>query len=221
MGKKGIASPAIGPCGERVVRVDVVERLAGMIRAAIAGEAPGGADGPSSQRTSKGFVVSGAMTSLTGCSGEQFASILRSMGFRSVEMKRSEFFTSQSAKETAGHSEPPKPAEDQGSTGDEHAPPPAADEDEVSAETALAAPLAEPSSEGVLADADAVPEDLGAVAKGDDALAADVEAAPEPVAAPEDVEIALQGVAGADGADDLSQAADALARAAASPSLSI
>ena len=34
------------------------------------------------------------MTSLTGCAGEQFASILRSMGFRSVEVKRSEFIAS-------------------------------------------------------------------------------------------------------------------------------
>ena len=204
IGKEGYRVAGYRTCGERVVRVDVVERLAGMIRAAIAGEAPGVVDGPPSQRTSKGFVVSGAMTSLTGCSGEQFASILRSMGFRSVEMKRSEFFASQSANETARQSEPPKPAEDQGSTGDEPAPPPAADEDEVSAETALAAPLTEPSSEeGVLADADAVPEDVGAVPKGDDALAADVEASPEPVPAPEDVEIALQG--GGVGADDLSE----------------
>src|SRR6202046_340805 len=154
------------PCGERIVRVDVVERLAGMIRAAIAEEPPGIA--PGSHRTSKGFVVSGAMTSLTGCSGEQFASILRSMGFRSVEMKRSEFFASQSANETARQSEPPKPAEDQGSTGDEQAAPSAADEEGVSAETAPAAPLTEPSSEGVFADADAVPEDVGVIAKGDD-----------------------------------------------------
>ena len=99
--KEGYRVAGYRACGERIVRVDVVERLAGMIRAAIAGEAPGGADGLPSQRTSKGFVVSGAMTSLTGCSGEQFASILRSMGFRSVEMKRSEFFASQSANEAA------------------------------------------------------------------------------------------------------------------------
>src|ERR1700678_1211167 len=121
IGKEGYRVAGYRACGERVVRVDVVERLAGMIRAAIAGEAPGGADGPPSQRTSKGFVVSGAMTSLTGCSGEQFASILRSMGFRSVEMKRSEFFASQPSNEAA-QSESPKPAEEQGSTGDEQAP---------------------------------------------------------------------------------------------------
>src|SRR6202008_3646698 len=81
-------------CGERAVRVDVVERLAGMIRAAIAGEPPALGAGPTSHRTGKGFVVSGDMTSLTGCSGDSFASILRSLGFRPVEMKRSDFFRS-------------------------------------------------------------------------------------------------------------------------------
>ena len=92
MWKEGYRVAGYRPCGERIVRVDVLERLAGMIRAALAGEPPGVADGRPSHRASKGFVVSGEMTSLTGCSGEQFASILRSMGFRSVEMKRSEFF---------------------------------------------------------------------------------------------------------------------------------
>src|SRR3984885_8414205 len=60
--KEGYRAAGYRPCGERVVRVDVVERLAGMIRAAIAGEATGSV---LSQGTSKGFVVSGAMTSLT------------------------------------------------------------------------------------------------------------------------------------------------------------
>ena len=48
--KEGYRVAGYRACGERIVRVDVVERLAGMIRAAIAGEAPGGADGPPSQR---------------------------------------------------------------------------------------------------------------------------------------------------------------------------
>jgi ATP-dependent RNA helicase SUPV3L1/SUV3 len=69
-------------CGDRVVRVDILERLADLIRPAITyrpgssvGEPPpGAADG-------EGFVVTVAMTSLTGCSGEAFASILRSLGY--------------------------------------------------------------------------------------------------------------------------------------------
>ena len=68
------------PCGERIVRVNVVERLAGIIRTAIVGGPEGGAAGLSGQQKSKGFVVTGQMTSLTGCSGEQFAWILRSIG---------------------------------------------------------------------------------------------------------------------------------------------
>ncbi len=73
-------------CGERVVRVDILERLADLIRPAIAykpgasvGEPPiGAADGD-------GFVVSVAMTSLTGCAGEAFSSILRSLGYVSAQ----------------------------------------------------------------------------------------------------------------------------------------
>src|ERR1700733_3902797 len=209
IGKEGYRVAGYRACGERVVRVDVVERLAGMIRAAIAGEAPGGADGAPSQRISKGFVVSGAMTSLTGCSGEQFASILRSMGFRSFEMKRSEFFASQSANEAATQSELPKPAEEQqGSFGDEQAP--AASEDGVPADSILAAPLSELPHDENLADAEAVPEVVGASPKGNDAVTADVEAVPEPVAAPEDADIVLPGLdAVADSADDLTESADA------------
>ncbi|HTO67476.1 MAG TPA: helicase, partial [Bradyrhizobium sp.] len=69
-------------CGERAVRVDILERLADLIRPALAwretslGEKPAGAfDG-------RGFVVTQAMTSLTGSAGEDFASVLRALGYR-------------------------------------------------------------------------------------------------------------------------------------------
>jgi ATP-dependent RNA helicase SUPV3L1/SUV3 len=70
-------------CGTRAVRVDILERLADLIRPAIAyrpgltqGEPPAGAaDGD-------GFTVTVAMTSLVGCAGEDFSSILRSLGYR-------------------------------------------------------------------------------------------------------------------------------------------
>src|ERR1700727_2358364 len=167
--KEGYRVAGYRPCGDRIVRVDVVERLAGMIRAAIADEQPGVA--PGSHRISKGFVVTGQMTSLTGCSGEHFASILRSMGFRPVEMKRSDFFRSQSANEAAP-SEPPEPAADQGPTADNQVSSPAASEEEAMAEAVLAAPPAEPPPDAAPegADAGAVPEDVEAVHEGADEL---------------------------------------------------
>jgi ATP-dependent RNA helicase SUPV3L1/SUV3 len=70
-------------CGERAVRVDILERLADLIRPALAWregslgvKPPGAVDG-------SGFTATQAMTSLTGASGEDFASILRSLGYRS------------------------------------------------------------------------------------------------------------------------------------------
>ena len=94
------------PCGERIVRVDVVERLSVMIRAAMVEGAQRVAPGHPSNRPPNGFVVSGQMTSLTGCSGGQFASILRSMGFQSVQMSRADFFGSPSAVESPPKGEP-------------------------------------------------------------------------------------------------------------------
>ena len=69
-------------CGERAVRVDILERLADLIRPALSWRE--GAPGPKPDGFFDGrcFVISGAMTSLTGASGEDFASILRSLGYR-------------------------------------------------------------------------------------------------------------------------------------------
>ena len=69
-------------CGERAVRVDILERLADLIRPALSWRE--GAPGPKPDGVFDGrsFVITGAMTSLTGASGEDFASILRSLGYR-------------------------------------------------------------------------------------------------------------------------------------------
>jgi ATP-dependent RNA helicase SUPV3L1/SUV3 len=69
-------------CGERAVRVDILERLADLIRPAIAyrpGTTPG--EPPAGAADNDGFVVTVGMTSLAGCSGEAFASILKSLGY--------------------------------------------------------------------------------------------------------------------------------------------
>src|SRR5262249_12130841 len=76
-------------CGERAVRVDMLERLADLIRPALAWRAgtsattvpPGAIDG-------FGFTVTVGMTSLVGCSGEDFASVLRALGYRMEKRPR-------------------------------------------------------------------------------------------------------------------------------------
>ena len=68
--------------GERAVRVDILERLADLIRPALSWRE--GAPGPKPEGAVDGrsFTITGAMTSLTGASGEDFATILRSLGYR-------------------------------------------------------------------------------------------------------------------------------------------
>ncbi len=69
--------------GNRAIRIDILERLADLIRPALAwrsgtsGERPAGAlpDGG-------GFTVTPAMTSLLGASGEDFSVVLRGLGYR-------------------------------------------------------------------------------------------------------------------------------------------
>lgn len=84
--------------GPRAIRVDILERLADLIRPAIAYR-PGVTEGEPPAGTADGdaFVVTGAMTSLVGCAGAEFGEILKSLGYRpetrkggaiTVELKR-------------------------------------------------------------------------------------------------------------------------------------
>jgi ATP-dependent RNA helicase SUPV3L1/SUV3 len=70
--------------GPRAIRVDILERLADLIRPAIAfrpGLTPGAP--PQGAFTGDGFTVTGAMTSLAGCAGEDFTAVLKALGYRS------------------------------------------------------------------------------------------------------------------------------------------
>ncbi|MEJ0013893.1 MAG: helicase-related protein [Bauldia sp.] len=73
--------------GNRAVRIDILERLADLIRPLIAWrpttEQP---EPPPGAIHGYGFTATVSMTSLLGCSGEDFASVLRSLGYR-VERK--------------------------------------------------------------------------------------------------------------------------------------
>ena len=69
-------------CGERAVRVDILERLADLIRPALAWRENAPGVKPAGALDGRGFTVTVGMTSLVGSSGEDFASILRSLGYR-------------------------------------------------------------------------------------------------------------------------------------------
>ena len=74
---KGFYAPlGFRVCGNRAVRLDMLERLADLIRPII------------TARTFKGgFIPTPDMMSLVGCSGEELASILRGLGYRSMTIK--------------------------------------------------------------------------------------------------------------------------------------
>ena len=69
-------------CGERAVRADILERLADIIRPALAWRPGGPGVKPPGALDGSGFTVVPGMTSLAGCAGEDFASILRALGYR-------------------------------------------------------------------------------------------------------------------------------------------
>ncbi|PZQ11967.1 MAG: helicase [Ancylobacter novellus] len=69
-------------CGARAIRVDILERLADLIRPAIAWKPGQPGTPPAGATDGNGFTVTVAMTSLAGCSGEDFAAILRALGYR-------------------------------------------------------------------------------------------------------------------------------------------
>ncbi|MFZ0425856.1 MAG: helicase-related protein [Xanthobacteraceae bacterium] len=69
-------------CGERALRVDILERLADLIRPALSWREGATGTKPPGAFPGGGFTVVNTMTSLTGASGEDFASILRALGYR-------------------------------------------------------------------------------------------------------------------------------------------
>ncbi|WP_394702816.1 helicase-related protein [uncultured Cohaesibacter sp.] len=78
-----------GVYGKRAVRIDILERLADLIRPLLSWrpteETPEAPEGV----MDRGFTVTVAMTSLLGCAGEDFSTILKSLGYR-VERRKIE-----------------------------------------------------------------------------------------------------------------------------------
>ncbi|MEH2511728.1 ATP-dependent RNA helicase SUPV3L1/SUV3 [Nitrobacteraceae bacterium AZCC 1564] len=69
-------------CGDRAVRVDILERLADLIRPALSWRPGSSGEKPAGAFDGRSFTATQAMTSLTGSAGEDFASILRALGYR-------------------------------------------------------------------------------------------------------------------------------------------
>lgn len=143
-------------CGERAVRVDILERLADLIRPAIAyrpgmtlGQPPAGA------ADQDGFVATGAMTSLVGCAGEDFASILRSLGYVSQKRPGPAITAALAVAPQPAPTEAPAPAEAVAEEAEALNEAPAVEAEAVVAESAdNAAPAGETPDVPVLTDAD-------------------------------------------------------------------
>ena len=74
------------PCGPRAVRIDMLERLADLIRPLIAWRAPASnpsANAPKGSTGNGAFIVTPEMMSILGCSALELGNVLRALGFRS------------------------------------------------------------------------------------------------------------------------------------------
>jgi ATP-dependent RNA helicase SUPV3L1/SUV3 len=130
-------------CGERAVRVDILERLADLIRPALSWREGVQTAKPDGAFDGRGFTVTGAMTSLTGASGEDFASILRALGYRlDRRPKPPEAKPTETKSEEAAPAATEAPAE----MSAEAAPAEAALSETAPAETAPAETAAEPAA---------------------------------------------------------------------------
>jgi ATP-dependent RNA helicase SUPV3L1/SUV3 len=184
-------------CGERAVRVDILERLADLIRPALAWRAGALGVKPQGAIDGFGFTVTVGMTSLAGCSGEGFASVLRSLGYRMEKRPKPAEPTPIAAPSTAAEPEAPvTPASDEAL-----APPPVVADGGVEATVALSVniepngsvEIEEPTATDPTA-AEAAPEALASDEAPELASAlAPAEAAEAVIGVPEAPALALAG----------------------------
>jgi ATP-dependent RNA helicase SUPV3L1/SUV3 len=99
-------------CGARAVRIDMLERLSDLIRARVFWK-PAFPDQPRPEGSvvGGGFTVIPDMMSLVGCSGEEFSSVLRALGFqceaRRVPMQQAPMQQAPLRQESAAPDTPP------------------------------------------------------------------------------------------------------------------
>lgn len=213
-GRTSIAvDPAISPalyrvvgfrvCGPRAVRIDILERLADLIRPLLAWKPLDPAVTPPDGAIAEGggFTVTVAMTSLLGCAGKDFAAILKSLGYRNEtrELQRPVPSTTSALPAPEGAASGAVRAEDIGADAPEATPAgetpvgdmlPAAGA-EMAEEAASAAPAVEAAT------AEAATTEAEAVAEMAQAPAPAAEPVAEPVAGGDPVATAADGIVGA------------------------
>lgn len=203
--------------GERAVRVDILERLADLIRPALAWRENAPGEKPAGAFDGRGFVVTQSMTSLTGSAGEDFASVLRALGYRME--KRAPLppkpvvaaaetpieVSAEASTETTATETPVEEAAAQADTAIEAAAEPVTVEDAPGMEQHDAPAHEEPALEAS-PEAPVTPEDAPGIAPPAEEVAAPVEAAAE--AAPAET-AATEAAASADAAAPVEAAAPA------------
>ncbi len=185
-------------CGDRAVRVDILERLADLIRPALSWREHAAGPKPDGAVDGRSFTVTGAMTSLTGASGEDFASILRALGYRMERRPKPPEAEKPAEAEAAPAAEATAEATVE-ATSDSAA--------EAAPETVAAEPAAESiETSAPVADSDIMP------ALDEAVLEAPAEAAPEMT-----VEVAVEAVAEAEPVEAAQEAAAPSAEGEAAP----
>ncbi|MGI9482377.1 MAG: helicase, partial [Hyphomicrobiales bacterium] len=139
-------------CGNRVVRVDMLERLADVIRPRIFWKpAEGKSERPEGSVEGGGFTVIAEMMSLVGCSGEDMAMILRALGYK---MDRRKIKPAPPETETVAKPEAPAASESEAEAKPEEEAKPDAGADAPSPDAA-----GKPEGEAAEADAASIPEE--------------------------------------------------------------
>ena len=116
------------PSGNRAVRIDMLERLAGQIRA-------------DRKDSRQGFEATSQMMSLVGCSGEEFEGILKSLGYKKTMVKRPAKVAEETSPAAQKQTRPVAPANDGASQTPAETSP-----DETGSDAAITAPV-EPATD--------------------------------------------------------------------------
>jgi ATP-dependent RNA helicase SUPV3L1/SUV3 len=173
-------------CGERAIRVDILERLADLIRPALAWREGANGAKPPGAINGFGFTVTGAMTSLTGASGDDFASILRSLGYRMDKRPKPKEEPAPVAEAAAAETPPAVTAETSTDVAADAAPAvESAEASPADVDTAEHAPTLAPDAEPPSADEPIATEPVSEPPAASE-LAPPVESVAEPAAAPVD-----------------------------------